>query len=376
MRVPLRMWACKVDAASLKLLKRLACNRHLAGPIAVMPDVHAAGTVCVGTVLASATAVFPTAIGEDLGCGMRVQTFEVEASALTRERLERVLAGLDATIPTGRKSHRIPQPWPHGLRQQELSTQALDHERKGLGARHLGTLGGGNHFVELQRDTGGGLWVTVHSGSRGIGAAIAAHHARVARGRSPAECLPLLELGSISARLFMADLRWALAFAAANRERMLSCVHTVLSQVLGSAITPGVCHDMPHNVIAFEPHDGRMFAIHRKGAMPAYAGVRGVLPGSMGTASYIVEGLGAAAAYASCSHGAGRQLSRREAREKITVRQLRAELRGVVFNGALEHALVEEAPSAYKDLKRVLNEQTDLVRPLLRLEPLAVLKGG
>lgn len=378
MRVPLRVWATRVDEASLQRLKRLARSDRLAGPVAVMPDVHAAGDVCVGTVFASEDAVFPTAVGEDLGCGMLTQAFSVEASALSRERLVQVLANLAQRVPVGRRSHTRPQELPEPLRPAQLSTHALAHAFHGLGTRHLGTLGGGNHFVEFQRDSGGRLWVSVHSGSRGVGAAIAAHHSRKASQGSCTGLLPFFERGSPEERAFWGDLTCAIAFAAHNRAYMLDLAVRSVEQVLGVRMIHGERYDLPHNLIAEECHGGRSLVVHRKGAMPAHAGARGLVPGSMGTASYLVEGLGAAASFASCSHGAGRRLSRTEARRTISPKELLRQIAHVVWHdagGQMPRALVEEAPAAYKDIKQVIAEQADLVRPLLRLEPIAVLKG-
>ncbi|MBI3829336.1 MAG: RtcB family protein [Planctomycetes bacterium] len=359
-------------------MERLARSERLAGPIAVMPDVHAAGAVCVGTVFVSADAIFPTAVGQDLGCGMCAQAYPLDAGDLPRARLERLLAELGNAIPAGRRSYRRPQELPVHLKEKPLSTHALLHEREGIGRFHFGTLGGGNHFVEIQRALSGQVWMAVHSGSRGIGAAIAGHHAQAAQSRGGTGPLPWLEGDSAAARIFLEDLQWALAYAAANRRRMLDAATAALERLFEVKLGAEGFFDVAHNLISWEVHGGRLLAVHRKGAMPAHAGARGIIPGSMGTASYIVECLGAPESYASCSHGAGRRMSRTEARQRIGVKDLRRQLAHVVYpaHPGIERALVEEAPAAYKDIKEVLREQDDLVRPLLRLEPLAVLKGG
>jgi tRNA-splicing ligase RtcB len=373
-RVPLRIWAAKVDPDALRQLSILAKSELLAAPIAVMPDVHSAGDVCVGSVLATSDVVLPTAVGEDLGCGMSVELLPIAASSLSRAQLEEIVTRVLDIVPTGRRSHATPQP----LDSPCLSTRALLHAAQFVGARHAGTLGGGNHFIELQRDAHDRLWTTVHSGSRGIGAAIAAHHGRVAMERSARRKLPFLPLESTEAAAFWQNLKWALAFAVDNRQRMQLSVRTIIARFCGQHCEPLERFDVAHNLIARELHGRRELIIHRKGAMPAAAGARGIIPGSMGTASYIVEGLGNPASYASCSHGAGRRLPRSEARRRISVAQLQREMGGVVLprDPHLLRAMVEEAPSAYKPIKRVLEEQADLTRPVLRLEPLAVIKGG
>jgi tRNA-splicing ligase RtcB len=376
-KVPLLLWPERIDREALERLQVLARCEHLAGPIAVMPDVHSAGEVCVGTVLATQRAVLPTAIGEDLGCGMAVERLPLQASQFSREQFETIVAEVVQRVPTGKRSHGQPQQLPKNLL-GHLSTGALAHQRDGIGARHFGTLGGGNHFIELQRDGSDGVWVTVHCGSRGIGAAIAAHHAKAAQAQSGVRKLPALRVETDEFNAFWSDLEWALSFAAENRRRIHDCVRTVLMDVCGQPMEASERFDVPHNIIRRELHGGAELLIHRKGAMPAPTGGRGIVPGSMGTASYIVEGLGCERSYATCSHGAGRRMSRHEARQKISIAQLRRELGQVVYphDERLEREMVEEAPSAYKPLKVVMHEQEDLIQPVIRLEPIAVIKGG
>jgi tRNA-splicing ligase RtcB len=246
-----------------------------------------------------------------------------------------------------------------------------------LGVRQFGTLGGGNHFVELQSDALDGLWATVHVGSRGMGAAIAAYHQIRAERLNGRKKFAWLSSNDSDGEAFWADLQWALSFAVENRRRILEQVRAAMSLCLNIDATATEWMDSPHNFIARETHGNQELFIHRKGAMSAPAGKRGLIPGSMGTASYIVEGLGNPEAYGSSSHGAGRILSRTEARRKITVKQLRREMGRVVYpnDSATLQAMVEEAPSAYRKINDVLAQQSDLVRPILRLEPLAVIKG-
>ena len=375
-RVPIRLWAEHVDKDALQQLQRLARCEYLAGPVAVMPDVHSAGVVCVGTVLATSGVVLPTTIGEDLGCGMAFVPVPMPANPFSHEQLERIVESIQECVPTGRRTHRRPVPLPDSLA-MPLSTKSLNHQREWLGARHLGTLGGGNHFIELQRDTGGQLWLTVHTGSRGIGAAIASRHARMAAQGQSSHALPAMNLDSADATAFWSDLDWALAFARENRRCILGAVLDVLHKFTGERLSLEQVCDVAHNTISHEIHNGRKLIVHRKGAMLAPFGGRGIIPGSMGTASYIVEGLGNELSFNSCSHGAGRKLPRGETHRRISPEQLRREMAHVVYpcDPRIERSLIEESPSAYKDIKTVLREQADLVRPVLRLEPIAVVKG-
>lgn len=249
-----------------------------------------------------------------------------------------------------------------------LSTRALEKGREALLGKHLGTLGGGNHFVELGRDAEQRVWLLVHSGSRGLGAAIADHH----RG---AEQRPLagLRTDSSSGADYLADLAWALAFARANRVQLARVATCAMEEVVGRPLQHGPAVDVHHNFVAEETWLGERLFVHRKGAIAAPAGAPALVPGSMGTASYLVVGRGCEAAFGSCSHGAGRVLRRSEARRKIRPEALRRALGDVVIPAG--EAMVEEAPAAYRDIRKVLRAQEDLVERRLRLEPLLVLKG-
>lgn len=374
-RVPLHVWTRALPKGALAQLERIAAQPYVVEHVAAMPDLHVAHGVAVGTVFATERTLVPAALGGDLGCGMAAVHFDFPAASLSLDVLRRLLARLGQRIPVGDAVHRGEGvPLPAELREAPLSTRALSRERARLGPRHLGTLGGGNHFLELDRDAGGDLWLLVHSGSRGLGAVIAAHHLRVAQAQGQGE-LPGTAVDSAAGRALLGDLEWALRFARANRNALLAAACEVLSEALGVEPDPDPHIDLHHNFITQEEHFGRGLWIHRKGAIAAPKGARALIPGSMGTASYLVEGLGAPDAFRSGSHGAGRVLTRREARTRISPHRLTEAMRRVVFDPRRVRSLVEEAPSAYRDLREVLEDEADLVRPLLRLEPLAVLKG-
>ena len=263
---------------------------------------------------------------------------------------------------------------PEALLAAPLSTKSLEHVRERLARRHLGTLGGGNHFVELDRDVSGGVWLLVHSGSRGLGSAVADHHLKAAEAAGLGD-IPGLPLDSDPGRGCLADIRWALEFAAANREALLVAAARVVEEVAGAMPEAASRIDVHHNFVNEEEHLGRRLWVHRKGAIAALAGSRVLIPGSMGTASYIAEGLGEPTSFRSASHGAGRVMTRREARERIPVDRLAHAMRRIVHDERRVATLVEEAPAAYRDIGEVLEDEADLISPLLRLEPLAVLKG-
>jgi len=356
---------------TVRQLERLASMPWIVDHVAAMADAHLAEGVAVGTVFATERMVVPDALGGDLGCGMAAVPLSVEVASLDRAELERWLEAMGRAIPVGDATHRGKGiAVSDALMGAALSTHALEKARDRLAGAHLGTLGGGNHFVELDRDTIGRLWVMVHSGSRGLGAAIAAHHRRAAGG-----VLGALDVTTPAGAAYVADVAWALEFARANRARMLAEAAAIIAEATGGAPIEAERVDVHHNFVAPEEHGGRTLYVHRKGATSARLGELGLIPGSMGTASYVVRGLGAPASFASCSHGAGRGMTRKESRHRIKPEALDRVMRKEVCDRTKIRDLVEEAPAAYREVREVIEDQADLVEPVWRLEPLAVLKG-
>jgi tRNA-splicing ligase RtcB len=374
-RVPVRLWARRAAPDTVRQLQRLASQPYVTEFVAGMADAHVSEGVAVGSVVATETTVVPRALGGDLGCGMSARKIADGADALDRRTLEAAVDALGRAIPTGDATHRgHGVDVPEALLATPLSTGSLEHSRETLARRHLGTLGGGNHFLELDRDADGGVWLLIHSGSRGLGSAVAHHHARAAETRSEAD-LPGLDVTSPVGSAYLADLAWALDFARANRRLIEDRALEVLSDLFPVPIAPEDRTDIHHNFVARETWFGRELLVHRKGAVAVPTGTLALVPGSMGTASYVVEGLGAADSFGSCSHGAGRVMTRTEARSRVRPKALAQAMRRVVYPERLLPRLVEEAPAAYRDIGEVLEDQADLVRRRVRLEPIAVLKG-
>jgi tRNA-splicing ligase RtcB len=372
-RVPVRIWARSIAPECVRQLQRLASQPYVVEHVAAMADAHVAEGVAVGSVFATERTVVPRALGGDLGCGVSATALGLDARALDRRTLEAIVRALGRAIPAGDATHHGRGiDVPDALLSSVLSTRSLEHARASLARRHLGTLGGGNHFLELDRDVEGGTWLLVHSGSRGLGAAIAGHHVRVA---PQGDELGGLSVDEESGAAYLADLSIALSFARENRRALARRAIEVVADVLGAPLEPDEHVDIHHNFVALERWGDRDLLVHRKGAVAVPSGARAIVPGSMGTASYLVEGLGNEEAFGSCSHGAGRVLTRREAREGVTVHALEHAMRRVVYPEHLARRLVEEAPSAYRDIGEVLDDQRDLVRKSVRLEPIAVLKG-
>jgi tRNA-splicing ligase RtcB len=336
-------------------IERLATAGDVAR-VAVMPDVHLAEEVCVGVALATHGRIYPAAIGGDVGCGVDAIPLGAPVEAL-RPVAPRLLAALQRAIPVERGSGGLLDlPWSDG----RLSRLA---EREGRA--QLGTLGSGNHFIELAGDDADELWLLVHSGSRCLGPALQRLHLEgAALDPSGLRYVQGEARGPLLADLDSAE-RWAAANRAELRRRAL--------EALGEhfALRPGLLTTCCHNHVRQE---GGLW-VHRKGAIPAGEGVEGVIPGSMGACSYLVEGRGRAEALWSSSHGAGRQLSRSEAGERIRPRDLAAQMQGVCYDQARARQLVDEAPGAYKDIGKVMKAQRELTRVTSRLRPLLNHKG-
>lgn len=374
--VPILAWARAVPPGAVKQLQHIASQPYVVEHVAAMPDVHVSEGVAVGTVFATEHTLVPGALGGDLGCGVSALRFGFPAASLGPKELARILAQLARAIPVGDAVHRgrVLPPLPTSLAAEQPSTHRLQREWEHLAPRHLGTLGGGNHFLELDRDADGDVWLLVHSGSRGVGAALAAHHQRVAKALGVGS-LPGLRTDTPEGAAALADTQLACRFARANRDALVARAGEVLAGALGTGPDAASCVDVHHNHVAAEAHFGRTLLVHRKGAVGLLPGEPGLIPGSMGTASYVVAGRGEPRAFRSCSHGAGRVLTRREARERIRPEALAHALRRVVYEPGRLPALVEEAPAAYRDIGEVLEDEADLVTPTRRLTPLAVLKG-
>lgn len=338
--------------------------------VAVMPDVHLAGSACVGSVVATRTLLVPELLGSDLGCGVAALDLGASARGIERAQLERTLAALSRAIPTRMDPKaRLPDSLAAPLSTARL-TRVLEHDAR----VELGTLGRGNHFLELQADEEARLWLMVHTGSRALGPAIQAHHAAAATHRVAG--LAALVADSEAGRGYLADHDRALAFARANRRVLAERAAEVVQETLGATPDWDTWRDCHHDVVRRESHEGEPLWVHRKGAVPADEGADVLVPGSMGTGSVHALGRGEPRALRSSAHGAGRAQSRAEARRRVDRTALAREMGDVIYDTRLASRLVEEAPSAYKDLARVLRDQRELVRVTRRLRPLLVLKGA
>ena len=388
LRIPIKSWCENVEPGALLQAENLARHPALERYVALMPDCHVGYGMPIGGVIAAQNAILPSAVGVDIGCGMIAVETNVPAERLGDLRSRRAIQEkLKERIPVGEGfSHPLPQIW-EGFERYLDSGNAHCDFPNGRDRKNLGTLGGGNHFVELQKSDAGFIWLMIHSGSRNLGSRIEAHYQAVAKKLNaafhvelPDPDLPFLPMDIPEGIAYYQDMRFALAYALENRHRMMQVFQETLAEFIPETNFLREIN-IHHNYAAKEDHLGGKFFIHRKGATSARLDEIGIIPGSMGTASYIVRGLGNPESFQSCSHGAGRVMSRIAASTNLTVKECDAAMDGIVFErwGKCKYRRslpdLSEAPQAYKPIDEVIAAEADLVEPLVRLTPLAVLKG-
>jgi tRNA-splicing ligase RtcB (3'-phosphate/5'-hydroxy nucleic acid ligase) len=388
-RAPVKMWAdpAGVDPGALQQLRNVA-SLSWTQQVAVMPDVHYGKGATVGSVIAMEQAISPAAVGVDIGCGMSAVRSSLTASRLPDD-LSRVRAAIEAKVPVGFNAHGRPVTSAHGTSgwnafwdrfpQLHAGVQKREHRAR----QQMGTLGGGNHFIELcveqDGEDAGRVWLMLHSGSRNIGKELAERHMEAARKLPHNQDLPDRDLavflaGTPEMDAYRRDLWWAQEYAARNRSTMLGLILEAFATALGGQPVawdePISCH---HNYVAEETHAGREVLVTRKGAIRAGNGDLGIIPGSMGTGSYIVRGLGNEDAMCSASHGAGRRMSRNQAKRTFTETELAEQTAGVECRK--DRGVLDEIPAAYKDIADVIARQTDLVEVVHHLKQVVCVKG-
>ncbi len=394
--VHIKSWCKDVEGSAMSQAEDLAMHPSVYKHVALMPDCHPGYGMPIGGVIACKDAVIPNAVGVDIGCGMgAVKTNIRVGDATDKPTLREVTKKIRELIPCGEgHSHKKAQKWaPMSRDLNDFSERGWfsDHV-KALAKKNLGSLGGGNHFIEIQAGDDGFVWLMIHSGSRHLGNMIAKYHNKVAQNLNtmwnasvPGNDLAFLPIDSAEGKAYIDDMNFALAYAQENRRRIMENFMTAFSSVFSNAEF-GQTVNIHHNYAALENHFGENLWIHRKGATSARKGEIGIIPGSMGTPSYIVEGLGNPDSFTSCSHGAGRVLGRNQASTTLTIDECNDAMGDVVFDrwsklkgwkrkkGRATYDL-GEAPQAYKDIDEVINAELDLIKPLVKLKPLGVVKG-
>lgn len=364
-RAPVHTWLAEPLSEDVARFIDRVARLPDAHAVAVMPDVHLAEPACVGVVIATDTHLYPELLGSDLGCGVAaIRTSRMRHEIDDAGRV-RVLEGFARAVPV--------------LRQREPSTLTVDfsdtvarvYEREGC--FEVGTLGRGNHFLELHAAEDDALWIVVHTGSRMMGPMI--QRTYLARASTRHKGFGALEAASEDGQRYLADVAGALAIARESRRAILERAQVVLASVIGDVeITETI--DCQHDSVLCETHGGALRCVHRKGAIALPRGERAIIPSSMGTASYVVTGKGERLAMSSSAHGAGRAVPRGLARKRFTHESLTASMRGVCFDARKTGALLDESPRAYKDGRAVMRAQRALVSVTDTLSPLVVHKGG
>ncbi|KAK1180145.1 RtcB family protein [Streptomyces sp. NBS 14/10] len=388
-RVPIRMWTdpATVEGVAMQQLRNVATLPWIKG-LAVMPDVHYGKGATVGSVIAMQGAVCPAAVGVDIGCGMSAVRTSLTAEDLPGD-LSRLRSRIERAIPVGRGMHEDPVDpgqlygfsapgWDDFWGRFGEVAEAVRF-RQERAVKQMGSLGSGNHFIEFCLDESGSVWLMLHSGSRNIGKELAEYHIGEARKLPHNQGLVDHDLAVFIAdtpqmAAYRHDLFWAQEYAKYNRAVMMALFQDVVRKEFKKAkptFEPVIsCH---HNYVAEERYEGMDLLVTRKGAIRAGSGDYGIIPGSMGTGSYIVKGLGNAASFNSASHGAGRKMSRNAAKKRFSTRDLEEQTRGVECRK--DAGVVDEIPSAYKPIEKVIDQQRDLVEVVAKLKQLVCVKG-
>lgn len=382
--IPVKMWARVCDVHAWQEVTNISSLPFVFHHLALMPDLHGGKGMPIGTVLATNGVVIPNAVGVDIGCGMCAVKTTVHLSELTPEVLRKqIMRGIRKRIPLGKEHHKQTQD--DAFMPQGFDIDSMQVVRRQISSAHkqVGTLGGGNHFIELQKDEEGMLWIMIHSGSRNLGKMVGDYYNEKARTLNrrwfsmvkEEWMLPFLPVHSQEFKDYWAEMEYCVAFALCNRTLMMHRIKEVIKDAFPHAeFEPMI--NIPHNYAAWENHFGENVIVHRKGATRARLNETGIIPGSQGTSSYIVEGLGNPDSFMSCSHGAGRAMSRTEAEYGLDLQTEinRLDAQGIV-HGVRHQQDLQEASAAYKDIEEVMSNQTDLVRIRTKLSPIAVIKG-
>lgn len=381
---PIKLWLKDMDSGAMEQARNLANLPFVHSHIAIMPDAHLGYGMPIGGVMATEGVVIPNAVGVDIGCGMCAQ--QTSLRSLSSKELKTMLGLIRKSIPLGFQHHKKAQSqhlMPRGPTNISPSDLPIVSREYKNARTQLGTLGGGNHFIEIQKGSDGFIWIMIHSGSRNLGYQVAGFYNKLAATVSgdfettiPKNWqLAFLPVNSTEGRQYLLEMQYCVEFAYANRKLMLEKVKDAL-RMIAAPVHFHQFVNIAHNYATLETHFNKKVYIHRKGATSAREGEIGIIPGSQGAPSYLVRGLGNEESFTSCSHGAGRRMSRKQAVRSLV---LQKEQKNLEDQGIL-HAVcskrdLDEAPGAYKDIDEVMDNQLDLVEVLVTLQPLAVIKG-
>jgi len=389
MKVPIKIWATNLEAGALEQAKHLASLPFVHKHISLMADAHEGYGMPIGGVMATENVIIPNAVGVDIGCGMCAVKTTLTTEQMTADKLKKILGRIREQVPVGfahqkvpESAFNMPQTW-----QGEIVRYSVVGREFENALTQLGTLGGGNHFIEIQKDADGAIWVMIHSGSRNIGLQVAKHYNELAKGLNEKWCssipkkwdLAFLPLDSDEGESYWKEMQYCVDFALANRKLMICRISDIIAEemdVHNEMLWDNPLINIAHNYAAKESHFGKNVVVHRKGATLARADTIGIIPGSQGTKSYIVRGKENADSFHSCSHGAGRKMGRKQAQRQLDLGEEQRKLDGQgILHSIRGTKDLDEASGAYKDISEVMKNQEDLVEILVELSPIAVIKG-
>lgn len=378
-KIPVFQWTDFIEDGAMAQIKNLANFPFAFHHIAIMPDVHQGYGMPIGGVMATKDVVIPNAVGVDIGCGMCA--IKTSLTEIDRDTLKKIMGDIRKVVPVGFGHHKEKQDASLMPLYAQGSLNIVEQEYKNA-LTQIGTLGGGNHFIEIQKGSDGHIWLMIHSGSRNFGFKVAKYYNELAislnekwKTSVPKDHeLAFLPLDSDEGKDYLAEMNYCVEFAFANRRLMMDRVCAVLNSYISTTFDPMI--NIAHNYASLENHYGQNVLVHRKGATLARKGTVGIIPGSQGTKSYIVQGKGCEKSFESCSHGAGRKMGRKEAERTLVLADeiKRLDDMGVIHSirGASD---LDEATGAYKSIDEVMANQTELVDVLVELTPMAVIKG-
>jgi len=387
--VPVKIFTNDIDQDSIEQLTKMAQLQFIHSHIAVMPDVHVGKGATVGSVIPTKHAIIPAAVGVDIGCGMNAIRLNLKSSQLP-DNLSSLRHAIERKVPVGFDLHKQVKAKASTLTPLDKRLQPIISKHPGLvrmlrkfdmtWQKQLGTLGGGNHFIELCLDENQDVWIMLHSGSRGLGNVIGTYFIELAKkeaqhrfGHVPDKDLSYFAEGSASFDDYVDAVEWAQAYAYENRREMMRLILEAIRPLLPSFQLTKEAINCHHNYVSQEQHDGENLLITRKGAIRAGKDELGIIPGSMGTRSYIVRGKGHPDSFCSCSHGAGRKMSRNKAKHLFNQQDLIQQTQGIECRK--DAGVIDEIPSAYKDIDQVMAQQSDLIEVVHTLKQVLCIKG-
>lgn len=379
-KLPVKMWIDSIESGAMEQVKNLANYPFAFGHIVVLPDCHEGFGMPIGSVMATKDVIIPNAVGVDIGCGM--SALRTNLHEIRKNDLKHIINNIGNKIPVG-KNHNKQKQDGNLMPVYDISKTKIVKQEYESALRQLGTLGGGNHFIEIQKGSDGFIWLMIHSGSRNVGHKVATYYNRLANNMMskfdiliPKRVqLAYLPLDMQEATDYLREMNFCVAFAFANRKLMADKIKNIFADTIKSVQFSDFIN-IAHNYAKEEKHFGKKVMVHRKGATSAFKGETGIIPGSQGSKSYIVEGLGNPESFKSCSHGAGRVMGRKEAIKRLNLKEeIEIMNRQGIIHSIKSAKNLDEAVSAYKDINMIMKNQEDLVKILVELKPLAVIKG-